>query len=87
MIGTSKKPRCFKGEKILLEYARKRVHGCTALFTVIGGRMFLPSVRSKTSEPVALILDNFSDNDMEIVDHWPCKFFVFLLTLLVFTNH
>ena len=69
MIGTSKRPRCFRGETIPLEYAQQKSAWMDrTVYRHWWTNVFLPSVRSKTSEPVALILDIFSGHDMDLVD-------------------
>ena len=51
-----------------LHQSEKRLGGCKYLSALVVQSFFLPAVRAWTSEPVALLMDNFSGHDDQCVD-------------------
>ena len=68
MIGKAKKPNCFRGRNLKLTYYdQKKAWSDTRVFK-LWWNDFLLHIRSKTNEPVLLILDNCGPHAAECVD-------------------
>ena len=69
VIGSAKKPRCFKYDHPVLPYFnQKNAWNDTVNYRKWWYEIFLPRVREWTSEPVALVIDGFSGHDMNCFD-------------------
>lgn len=68
IIGTAKEPRCFKIRGSPIKYfSQKNAWSDTRVFKLWWSEVFLPHVRSVTSEKVLLIMDNHSSH-ADLVD-------------------
>ena len=69
IVGKSAKPRCFRDISPPLPYVSQ--HSSWLDRTVYAHwwtKIFLPSIRKFTTEPVALLMDNCSGHDLSQVD-------------------
>eukprot|EP00731_Ephydatia_muelleri_P017768 Em0010g866a len=69
VIGAAKTPRCFKNNPPSVPYYHQRnAWNDSKLYKKWLNEVFVPTIRSFTKDPVALILDGFSGHDERCID-------------------